>query len=140
MNIFSSYSTSLDAKTQTAYGLIRIFLGIVLAIRGWLILSSPESILDLGVNRELFVWVSFIGISHIVGGILLATGFLVRLGALIQIPVLFSAVFFVHAHTRLMMGGQSIELATMVLFLLCVFFTFGAGPLSITDFIEKRKH
>lgn len=139
MNIFTSFSTSLDAKTETAYGLIRIFLGIVLAIRGWLILSSPESILELGVNRELFVWVSFIGISHIVGGILLCIGFLARLGALIQIPILFSAIFFVHAHTKLMMGGQSIELAALVLFLLCVFFTFGAGSLSVTGFMENKK-
>ncbi|MFA5298063.1 MAG: DoxX family membrane protein [Lutibacter sp.] len=139
MNIFSSFSTSLDAKTQNAYGLIRIYLGIVLVIRGWLILSNPESILDLGVSRDLFVWVSFIGIAHLVGGLLLGLGFLTRLGALIQIPVLFSAIFFVHAHTKLMMGGQSIELAALVLFLLCVFFIFGAGPLSITEFIGNKK-
>lgn len=139
MNIFTSFSSSLDAKTDTAYSLIRIFIGIVLAIRGWLILANPESILDLGVNRELFVWVSFIGISHIIGGLLLSIGFLTRLGALIQIPILISATFFVHAHTKLMMGGQSIELAALVLFLLCVFFTFGAGTLSITEFMENKK-
>ncbi|MDD3723690.1 MAG: DoxX family protein [Lutibacter sp.] len=139
MNIFISPSSALDAKTQIAYGLIRIFLGIVLAIRGWLILSRPESILALGVDRELFVWVSFIGTSHIIGGVLLAIGFLTRLGALIQIPVLFSAIFFVHAHTKLMMGGQSIELASLVLFLLCVFFTFGAGSISVTEIIKNKK-
>ncbi len=139
MNVFASSSSSLDAKTQTAYGLIRIFLGIVLAIRGWLILSHPESILALGVDRELFVWVSFIGISHIIGGLLLAIGYFARLGALIQIPILFSAIFFVHAHTKLMMGGQSIELASLVLFLLCVFFTFGAGSISVTEFLKNKK-
>ena len=139
MNLLTSFTTSLDTKTQTAYGLIRIYLGIVLATRGWLILSNPESILELGVSRDLFVWVSFIGIAHIVGGFLLAFGFLTRLGALIQIPVLFSAVFFVHAHAKLMMGGQSIELATLVLFLLCLFFIFGAGPLSVTEFMENKK-
>ena len=139
MNVFISSSSSLDAKTQIAYGLIRIYLGIVLAIRGWLILSNPESILALGVDRELFVWVSFIGTSHIIGGILLAFGFLTRLGSLIQIPILFSAIFFVHAHTKLMMGGQSIELAALVLFLLCVFFTFGAGSLSVTELMKNKK-
>lgn len=134
-----SFSSFLDTKTENAYGLIRVFLGIVLAIRGWLILSNPESILDLGVNRELFVWVSFIGIAHIFGGILLGIGFFARLGALIQIPILISATFFVHAHTKLMMGGQSIELAALVLFLLCVFFTFGSGPLSVDDFMANKK-
>lgn len=139
MHVFTSFSSSLDTKTGTAYGLIRIFLGIALTIRGWLILSNPESIIDLGVNRELFVWVSIIGISHVFGGLLLGFGFLTRLGALIQIPILFSATFFVHAHLKLMMGGQSIELAALVLFLLCVFFTFGAGSLSVDGFMANKK-
>jgi hypothetical protein len=38
-----------------------------------------------------------------------------------------------------MMGGQSIELAILVLFLLCVFFVFGAGSLSVKDFMTNKK-
>ena len=139
MNIFTSASESLDAKTGIAYGLIRIFLGIALAIRGWLILSNPDSIIELGVAQELFVWVSLVGITHLFGGILLTIGFLTRLSAFIQIPILLSAIFFVYGHTKLMMGGQSTELAVLVLFLLCVFFIFGAGSLSVADFMPGKK-
>lgn len=139
MTIFTSLIPSFDSKTGIAYSLIRIFLGIALAIRGWMILSNPESIIDLGVNQELFVWVSLVAITHLFGGLLLAIGFLTRLGAVIQIPILFSATFFVYAHTKLMMGGQSFELAAMVLFLLCVFFIFGAGPLSVKEFMEQKQ-
>ncbi|MDP3312065.1 DoxX family protein [Lutibacter sp.] len=139
MNVLTSLSTSLDTKTGTAYSLIRIFLGIALTVRGWLILANPESLIDLGVNRELFVWVSLVGVTHLIGGVLLCIGFLTRLGALIQIPILFSAAFFIHAHTKLMMGGQSIELASLVLFLLCMFFVFGAGSFSITEFMSNKK-
>lgn len=140
MNMFISSTSSLDSKTGIGYGLIRIFLGIALAIRGWLILSNPDSIIELGVEQELFVWVSLVGITHLFGGILLAIGFLTRLAAFIQIPILFSAIFFVYGHTKLMMGGQSIELAALVLFLLCVFFVFGAGSLTIADFIPRKKN
>ncbi len=139
MTIFTSLIPSLDSKTSLGYGLIRIFLGIALVIRGWLVLSNPESIIELGVNEELYVWVSLVAISHLLGGILLGIGFLTRLGALIQIPILFSATFFVYANTKLMMGGQSFELAAMVLFLLCVFFIFGAGSLSVKEFMERKK-
>lgn len=139
MTTLTSLLLSVESKTGIAYGLIRIFLGIALTIRGWLVLSNPESILDLGVNRELYVWVSLVAITHLFGGILLVIGFLTRLGALIQIPILFSATFFVYANTKLMMGGQSFELAAMVLFLLCVFFIFGAGPLSVKEFMERKK-
>jgi uncharacterized membrane protein YphA (DoxX/SURF4 family) len=133
MSSFSSTIQALDAKTSHAYGLIRIFLGLALAIRGGLIMTNPDSIMELGVERELFVWVSFVGIAHLAGGILVMLGFWTRLGALIQIPIVFSAIFFVYGHTELMMGGQSFELAVLVLVLLCIFFVYGPGKLSLRD-------
>ena len=135
----NQFTTSMDGKTAVAYSLIRMFLGIALLIRGWLMLSNPESILELGVARSEFVWVSLIGVAHIVGGGLLASGFLTRLAAAMQIPILFSAIFFVYQGTPLMMGGQSLELAVLVFFLLCIYFAFGAGPLSIRDKYSKKE-
>jgi uncharacterized membrane protein YphA (DoxX/SURF4 family) len=138
MKALNTFTTSLDNKTTLAYALIRIFLGIVLSIRGWLILANPDSVIEMGVSRDYFIWVSLVGILHLAGGTLLFLGFLSRLGALVQLPILFSAVFFVHEHTQLMMGGQSLELAVLVLFLLCIYFVFGAGTLTIKDIIPKK--
>ena len=139
MKKLNTLITTMDAKNGTGYALIRIFLGIALFVRGWMILSNPESIIRLGVARELYMWVSFVGITHLIGGALLCVGFFARLGALVQIPILFSATFFVYAHTKLMMGGQSFELASLVLFLLCVFFVFGPGTLSVKEYIANKK-
>jgi len=130
---------SLNSKVTLGYALIRIFLGIALLVRGWMIVTRPSSILDLGVEQQDFMWVALVGIAHLLGGILLAIGFLTRLGALMQIPILFSATFFVYAHTKLMMGGQSFELASLVLFLLIVYFTYGSGPLSVREYLERKK-
>lgn len=129
----------LDSKTDKAYAFIRMFLGIALLIRGWLIISNPNSLIELGVQRELFIWVSLIGITHMVGGLLLFLGLFSRIAALIQIPILISAIFFVYKHTKLMMGGQSLELAVLVLFLLCLFLIVGSGPLTISDFLKNKK-
>ncbi|MBL4939783.1 MAG: DoxX family protein [Lutibacter sp.] len=139
MKALNTFTSSLENKTTTAYALIRIFLGLVLAIRGWLILANPNSVIELGVSREYFIYVSLIGIVHLVGGALLFLGFFSRIGAFVQLPILFSAVFFVHEHTQLMMGGQSLELAILVLFLLCIYAVFGAGSLTIKDFKSKNK-
>jgi uncharacterized membrane protein YphA (DoxX/SURF4 family) len=136
MSKLIDFTTSLDGKNETGYGLIRIFLGIALFIRGWMIVSNPSSIIELGVERESYVWIALIGISHLIGGALLSIGFFTRLAALIQIPILFSATFFVYAQTKLMMGGQSLELAVLVLFLLCVYFVFGAGPFSVRKYFH----
>ncbi len=129
----------MNSKTEIAYGLIRIFLGLALLIRGWIIISNPASILELGVERESFIWVSLIGFAHLIGGLFLCLGILTRLGAFIQIPILFSATFFVYAQTNLMMGGQSLELAALVLFLLVVYFVFGSGTLSVKNYFQQRE-
>ena len=139
MDAIKNLQNSFDSKLSTGYALIRIFLGVALLIRGWMIITKPGSILELGVEQEDFMWVSLVGIAHLLGGILLTVGFLTRLGALMQIPILFSATFFVYAHTKLMMGGQSFELASLVLFLLVVFFIYGPGPYSVKDYLEKKK-
>jgi uncharacterized membrane protein YphA (DoxX/SURF4 family) len=139
MGTFSSTIQSLDAKTSSGYGLIRMFLGLALAIRGGLIMSNPEYIMNLGVDRELFVWVSFIGIAHLVGGILLMIGFWTRLGALIQIPIVFSAIFFVYDYSDIMMGGQSLELAVLVLVLLVIFLIYGPGKFSLRNKYSNNK-
>ncbi len=134
MNKLVDLTTSLDNKNETGYGLIRIFLGIALFVRGWMIVSNPDSILQLGVEREGFIWISLIGIAHLIGGALLTIGFYTRLAALIQIPILFGATFFVFTMSSLMMGGQSLELSALVLFLLCVYFVFGPGPFSVRNY------
>jgi uncharacterized membrane protein YphA (DoxX/SURF4 family) len=139
MEKLNNLMTSMNNKTDIAYAYIRIFLGVALAIRGWIILSNPDTLVDLGVERELFIWVSLVGIAHLVGGIFLALGFFTRLAASIQIPILISAIFFVYGHTKLMMGGQSFELASLVLFLLCIYFVFGAGTLSVRDYFIKKQ-
>jgi putative oxidoreductase len=133
-------TASMDAKINIGYALIRIFLGIALSIRGWLILSNPDFIIRMGIDREFYMWISLIGMIHLLGGILLCLGFFTRLGALIQIPILFSASFFVLEHTTLMMGGQSVELAILVLVLLCIYFVFGPGTLSIRNYFAKNNH
>lgn len=138
MGNLSDLTNKLNLKTDMAYGLIRIFLGIALLIRGWMILSNPESLMELGVERESFIWVSLIGFAHLIGGALLGFGFLTRVGALIQIPILFSATFFVYSQTKLMMGGQSFELAALVLFLLCVYFVFGGGSFSGYQYFSDK--
>ena len=66
-------------------------------------------------------------------------GLLTRIGAIIQIPNLIGAVFFVHLKEGLFTQGGSLEFATLVLFLLCVIAVAGAGRLSIDWFFSEHK-
>jgi putative oxidoreductase len=72
--------------------------------------------------------------AHLAGGALLALGLITRTAAIVQIPALIGAVFFVHLREGLFRTGQSLELSSLVLFLLCVFAVFGGGRLSLDHY------
>lgn len=129
----------LENRRDLAYSLIRIYLGIALCVRGALLLSDPSAITVLAGANKVYMWYAYIIGAHLVGGLLLAFGFLTRFAALIQLPVLAGAVFFIHLEQGLMTVGQSLELATLVLVLLLIFSLFGAGAVSLDHYAAGKK-
>ena len=86
---------------------IRIYLGLGLLARGLLLITntSPGYIVDF-FQRAGQSWLGtgflmhYVMIAHFVGGLLLTIGFLTRLAALVQIPILVGAVFVVVADNQ----------------------------------------
>ena len=85
-----------NTNSDYAFPLIRIFLGIALLLRGIVLFVNPESITQLEGANQFYWSFSYVIIMHIVGGLFLTIGFWTRFASLLQIPVLFGAVFFVH--------------------------------------------
>ncbi len=131
--------TWLNDNQRLAYSLIRSFLGMALFVRGWIFFTDPGAVTALAGDNALFMWYSYVTMGHLIGGFLLMMGLLTRIGALMQIPILFGAVFMVHTGQHLASPGQSLELAVMVLVLLAVFFLFGPGPFSLDTWLAGRK-
>ncbi len=130
MKKFDEILEWLSEHPNVAYSFIRIFLGTALFVRGLVLMSNPDAMLELAGGHDLFIWFSYITIGHLLGGLLIAFGLFTRVGAFFQIPILLGAVFIV-SDKSLVMGGQSIELAAMVLFLLLVYFVFGGGSYAL---------
>ncbi len=139
MNLFTKTLHWIESNNKLAYSLIRIFLGVALFVRGIVLISDPGAITRLAGAHQFYWWYSYITIAHLVGGLSLAIGLFARFGALLQIPILFGAVFIVHFKQGLMTGGQSLELSALVLVLLFIYFIFGSGVLSIDNYIAKRR-
>lgn len=127
-----------DKNTNLAYSLIRIFLGVALFIRGVILASDPAVITTLAGEDKIYWWYSYVTVAHLIGGLSLSVGLLTRLGSLLQIPVLFGAVFLVHLKQGLLSVSQSLELSVLVLVLLIIHFIFGAGQLSIDSRIKGK--
>src|SRR5690606_29645474 len=126
--------------------LVRIYLGIALFVRGLYFFTPPGrevlvGFLDtMGTSGWLssVLWGHYVIMAHLCGGLFLAVGLLTRLSALVQIPILIGAVFFVHAQQGLFSLGQSLELAALVLFLLIIVFIRGPGVWSLDHHLLHR--
>ncbi|MCB0833693.1 MAG: DoxX family membrane protein, partial [Bacteroidetes bacterium] len=108
-----------------------------LLIRGALMLADPSLITSLAGVQQVYLWYSYIIGAHLIGGLFLALGIFTRAAALVQIPVVAGAIVFIHLGEGLMTVGQSLELASLVLFLLVVFSVFGTGPVTIGKLLGR---
>lgn len=128
------------AESRREYWLdcVRIYLGLGLLARGLLLITNTSTgyFVDL-LQHSGQSWLTtgvilhYVMLAHFVGGAMLTVGFLTRVAAAVQIPILAGAVFFVHRKDGLFAMGQSLEFSALVLFLLVIFFVSGAGPLSV---------
>jgi len=133
----------IDAHRDVAFDLIRIYLGIGLFVRGWFFILDSSAVGGLLANSGDPTFASaaivhYVALAHFGGGLLLAAGLLTRVAALVQIPVLIGAVFFVHLNEGLLAAGQSLEFSALVLFLLVIIFLHGAGRLSLDYYLFER--
>ncbi len=121
---------------------IRVYLGVGLFIKGALFLTSPDLL-----HRYLSIWDSpffvfwiahYVALAHLGGGLLMAVGLLTRFAALLQLPVLVGAVFFVHLQEGIGTMGQSLEFSALVLLLVILVLLCGSGEYSVDAYMDKN--
>lgn len=69
----------------------------------------------------------------------MAVGIGTRIGALIQIPNLVGATFFVNWSGGLWGFAEELRFSALVLFLLLMFVWYGPGPLSLEGRLQPRR-
>ncbi len=120
---------------------IRVALGLSLFVKGFgfikntAVLEEYISTTSLLANASwlttLIPWV------HLLGGTMIIAGLFTRLGALLQIPILLGAVFFVNANKGVFAGGSDLLFSIIILVLLFFFLLEGGGPLSLDNYFAK---
>ena len=134
---------SVNADKQIAYDLIRIYLGIVLFLKGIEFIANPMALSELMQGSQLqfvpMIMIHYIALSHLVGGVLLIIGLLTRIAALVQIPILTGAVFLVHLSANVSSVQHNFEFAVLILFLLIIYAVLGAGKYSVDVQVMQKK-
>lgn len=144
MNTLQQTNNWLDRHRAVAFDLLRIYLGIGLFVRGVLFIADSSAYAELisGSTTPTFesaALMHYVALAHLGGGALMAIGLLTRLAALIQIPILAGAVFFVHLPEGLTSADQSLEFSALVLFLLVLVFFYGSGPWSVDHYLLHQQ-
>jgi len=135
-----------DQHTAKALGFVRMGLGILIFCKGIAIVSNTQALQALLVQHSVFgfsgmmasVAIHIVGFVHLVGGILIAIGLLTRFAAVIQIPILLVAVFFVNISRGFSMLNSELWLSLIVLLLLILFWVTGSGPYSVDQAMKKK--
>jgi uncharacterized membrane protein YphA (DoxX/SURF4 family) len=132
----------IEANKDFCFDLLRIYLGAGLFVKGILFVTDMSSLSDLlmGSGRFqpfTFLLSHYIPVAHIGGGFMMAIGLWTRTAILVNIPVLFGAVFFVYFEKGLFTQNQGLEFTALVFFLLCVLLIWGPGRWSVDNYLDK---
>lgn len=133
----------LDDNREMAVEALRIYLGLGLILKGVQFILNKEQAAEY-MSLIHFPFFEFFSIHivvllHLAGGLFLTIGLLTRIAALIQVPVLFGAIFFVHMQQGLFTKAQNLEFVILVLFLLLFFVFYGGGCLSVDYYLKNKK-
>jgi len=115
--------------------LVRIYLGLGLFVKGLSFIVHRDELVQTMIDHDV-IWsgaalAHLVILTHVFGGLLMAIGFATRVGALIQIPTLIGATFFVNWSGGIWGFAEELRFSALVLFLLVLFVWYGSGPLSL---------
>jgi uncharacterized membrane protein YphA (DoxX/SURF4 family) len=145
MKSISECKQWFQSHPDVVIDLMRTYLGIGLLIKGIYFLSHRGELDQLlhGADNLAFTQAMVLHCVipvHLVGGVLLTVGLLTRVAALLQIPILVGAVFYVHLPKLILIGPrEGVEFALLVLFLLILIFVFGPGRFSVDHLLFKKE-
>lgn len=144
MNLIHKIEKWGDCHCPKYLDIIRVVLGIFLVLKGLGFMENTaylksviENQTDITVPPDLLMaLVYYVTFVHMVGGILIALGILTRFSSIMQIPVVFGAVFFIN----FLESPFNTDLVSSIaaLLLLMLFTVVGSGRLSLERYLQNQ--
>jgi Predicted membrane protein len=121
--------------------IIRMSLGIALLVKGYFFIRNTDALMQIMENSR-FPWVSltlahYVAFAHLVGGFLICIGLLTRIAILFQLPVILGAILFVNSQRGFFSQNSELMYSIIIFVLLIVFLIIGSGPWSVDESWNK---
>jgi len=144
MNYAKKIATWGDNHHPWVLDVVRIILGLFLMNKGIVFLEDSGYLRDLILEKEainqppalISAIVFYVSYIHVLGGGLMALGLFTRLWAILQLPVVFGAVFLVNIIRPFVFA--ELWLSIIVLSLLTLFIIIGSGPISLDRLLKRE--
>lgn len=122
---------------------LRIILGLFLIVKGVMLVGNSDLIVASILNTKLQFIAFFVAMYSIgfllVGGLLIMSGLLTRIIALLGMPILILEIFFIHLPRVFAPVNYELSYSLVTFFLLIFFLFYGSGPLSAERLLEQMK-
>jgi putative oxidoreductase len=125
------------------FDLVRMLLGLFLIMKGAVFFTKYAFLRDiilssgsLSKSEDMVAFlIYYVTYVHLVGGVLIFIGLYTRVAALLQLPIVFGAIFFINILSSFV--NSELWLSALVMALLMLFVVIGSGPLSLDHFINR---
>jgi putative oxidoreductase len=132
-----------DSHHPRFLDIIRVLLGVFLLLKGLGFMDNTASLRSLIETRSditvapwaLMLLVYYVTFVHMVGGTLITLGIMTRFSAIMQIPVVFGAVFFINFFQSPF--NSDLASSVVALILLVLFAIIGSGRWSIENYLKS---
>ena len=143
MNYLNQINDWSDKHNPTWLVVIRVALGLCLFIKGFGFIQNTALLEKYILTTSLAESVSWLSTIipwvHLLGGSMIIAGLFTRWAALVQIPILIGAVFFVNAKKGIFAGESDLLFSIIILVLLLFFVVEGSGRLSLDHYFATSR-
>jgi putative oxidoreductase len=129
-----------------ALDLVRMYLGVGLIVKAVYFMGHSDYLLQLMQDMGSMwfapaILVHYVVLAHLCGGICLVLGLFTRTAAIVQLPILLSALLYIHMPRMItsVESREGAEFAGLVLFLLILLSIYGAGRWSMDHWLAKKE-
>ena len=120
----------------------RVVLGVILMMKGIFFISQSQDLKELILQSHFAAGVGFftayITFAHLFGGVFLVIGLFTRLVALLQLPILLGAIFFIVPAQKIADFGSDFILSVLVLGLIIYVLVQGPGEVSMDHYLKDH--
>jgi uncharacterized membrane protein YphA (DoxX/SURF4 family) len=124
--------------------IIRVMLGLILFAKGITFIQDTSNLqnllhrISIGAVDKNSEWIAFfITYVNLLGGLFIAVGLFTKTSCIVQIPILFGAVFFVNTRQSLNQSYLELIISGVTLILLILFAIKGSGVLSADEYFRS---